>query len=166
MARARLSFVLLVALAVAGCGGSAPPAELAGLWSGGPAACAAGVGVRFGPRAIEAVYDRQTETLFERPRYTSVSGADTFRVRIVYRLPRISGGARSLGARGVLVLARQPGGGIAPEAHNLIDARTGAARLRVGDDPAASLLTLTPCGAHPWREDLRGRAADAGAPAA
>ncbi len=157
MARALLSFAVLGAtLAAAGCGGSAPPAELSGLWSAGPAACTAGVGVRFGPNAIEAVYQSQAETLFERPRY-SIVGGDGFRVRIVYDLPHLAGGARSVGAQGVLVLARQTDGGIAAEAHNLVDGRTGAARLRVLNDPAMALLTLEPCGRQPAREELRGR---------
>jgi hypothetical protein len=69
----------------------------------------------------------------------------------------MAGGAHTLGARGVLVLARQPDGSISPERHTLIDGRTGAARARIIDDPAAVLL-LQPCGAHPWREELRGRA--------
>ena len=62
------------------------------------------------------------------------------------------------GAHGVLVLARQDDGGIAPVAHTLIDGLTGSARVRITNDPTAALLTLEPCGAHPWREDLRGRA--------
>jgi hypothetical protein len=32
-----------------------------------------------------------------------------------------------------------------------------AFRVRIADDPATTALTLTPCGAHPWREPLRGR---------
>lgn len=156
MARSLIA-ALGLSLAVANCTEFGPPAELSGLWSAGPAACAAGVGVHFGPKAIEVVYDGQSETLFERPRYRREGGGDTLRIRIVYDLPHPPGGARVLGARGVLVLARQADGGIAPEAHNLIDGRTGAARLRISDDPAVALLTLAPCGAHPWREDLRGR---------
>lgn len=156
MARAHLA-LLGLAIATAGCGGSQPPQELAGLWSAGPAACAAGVGIRFGAGAIEAVYDRQTEILFANPRYQSLSNEGNFRVRIVYKLPHLPGGARTAGARGMLVLARQPDGGLAPEAHNLTDARTGAVRLRISDDPATALLTLQPCGAHAWREGLRGR---------
>jgi hypothetical protein len=38
-----------------------------------------------------------------------------------------------------------------------VDPRTGSARLRIANDPAATALTLTPCGDHPWRERLRGR---------
>ncbi len=155
MARIRFA-VLGVVLAAAGCGGAAPPTELAGLWSAGAAACAAGVGVRFERDAILAVYDRQAETLFAKPRYQIIAPGDDFRVRIEYRLPRMAGGARSVGARGVLVLARR-GEGLAPATHNLADGRTGAVRLRVADDPAAALLTLIPCGDHPWREGLRGR---------
>lgn len=161
MARARSILALVgAALTAVACSGSRPPAELSGLWSAGQAACAAGVGVRFASRAIEAVYRDQAETLFERPRYeVEERGTTVFRVRVTYQLPRLAGGVRVAGAHGVLVLARQPGGGIAPVSHTLIDARTGAARQRIVDDPAVTVLTLQPCGDHPWRDDeLRGRA--------
>jgi hypothetical protein len=148
--------IALFGLALAGCAGAPPPPELGGLWSAGPAACAAGVGVRFRAEAIEAVYADGVETLFAHPRYEVQSDSDTFRVRIVYDLPKPVGGAHAAGAHGVLVLARQPDGSIAPERHTLLDARTGSARTRIVDDPAAILL-LHPCGAHPWREELRGR---------
>ncbi len=148
--------IALLGLALAACAGASPPQELAGLWSAGPAACAAGVGVRFRADSIQAVYEDGIETLFANPRY-EIEPGDTFRVRIVYDLPEVTGGAHTEGARGVLVLARQRDGSIAPERHTLIDGRTGAARTRILDDPAAVLL-LQPCGAHPWREDLRGRA--------
>ena len=134
-----------------------PPSELDGLWSAGPAACAAGVGVRFKADRIEVVYEDATETLFDHPRYKLESSGDTFRVRITYDLPRVTGGARVAGAHGVVVLARQPNGGIAPVTHSIIDARTGSARLRIANDPAVTALTLSPCGPHPWLEDLRGR---------
>jgi len=146
-----------LAAAAAGCVGHGPPAELSGLWSAGAAACAAGVGVRFGPGAIEAVYDRDVEILFEEPRYEVLPDHERFRVRITYRLPELAGGAHSVGAHGVLVLSQQPGGGVAPESHQMLDPRTGAARMRIQGDAAEALLTLEPCGAHPWREDLRGR---------
>lgn len=156
MARAAIA---LFSLLLAGCAGARPPEELAGLWSAGPAACANGVGVRFGEEAIEAVYDDETETLFSRPHYEiQERNAEAFRVRIVYELPRING-AGAAGAHGVLILARQADGSIAPEAHTLLDGMTGAARVRLSNDPAQALLTLEPCGHHPWREDLRGRAA-------
>jgi hypothetical protein len=159
MTGARLVTAWLGLFLATGCsGGSQPPAELAGLWSAGPAACAAGVGVRFGPRAIEAVYEEQRETLFERPRYRVEGLGENFRVRITYALPRLPGGARSLGAHGVIVMVRR-GVGVVPAAHNLMDGRTGSARLRIANDAAIRALTLTPCGAHPWREQLRGRAA-------
>jgi len=157
MARARFA-LLGLALAAAGCSGSRPPEELSGLWSAGPAACAAGVGVRFGGEAIEAVYDEQVETLFRRPHYEVLRDGEAFRVRIVYELPHVTGGARAAGAYGVLVLVRLPQGGIAPSQHAIVDGRSGAARLRISDDPAVRLLTLVPCGPHPWRETLRGRA--------
>ncbi|GAN00427.1 hypothetical protein U91I_04093 [alpha proteobacterium U9-1i] len=130
---------------------------MAGLWSAGQAACAAGVGVRFGADSIAAVYDSQREILFDRPRYVVESGGDAFRVRITYDLPHRPGGARASGAHGVLVLTRDQSGGLQPLTHNLIDGLTGSARLRVADDPALSAMNLEPCGPHPWREELRGR---------
>lgn len=157
MARARIVIALIgIAVALAGCG-SAPPRELSGLWSAGQASCAAGVGVRFTSGAIEAVYDQRSETLFEHPRYERVGSGNPFRVRIVYDLPRQPGGAYVVGARGVLVLARMPDGSITPQMHNLLDPRTGAARMTLRDDPAVEALTLVPCSGGTRRADLRGR---------
>jgi hypothetical protein len=159
MARARTFMALIgLALATAGCGG-APPRELSGLWSAGQASCAAGVGVRFTSDAIEAVYDERREVLFEHPRYQRI-GQSPFRVRIIYDLPRLPGGAHVAGARGLLVLTRQPDGTIVPQVHNLLDARTGAARLPLRDDPAVAALTLAPCAGESGAAALRGR--DAG----
>jgi hypothetical protein len=157
MARTR-RFIACLALSVAGgCSSSQPPPpELAGLWSAGPAACAAGVGVEFGAEAISAVYEDGRQVLFDHPRYRVEGRDEAFRVRITYDLPSIPGGARTVGAYGVVVLARE-GAMIAPVSHSLVDPRTGAARLRIENDPAVTALTLTPCGAHPWQEPLRGR---------
>jgi hypothetical protein len=150
---AALSFVL----AISGCGRSGPPEELAGLWSAGPAACEAGVGVRFRADAIFAVYsDDSRETLLNRPHYRVEGRGEHFRVRIQYQLPRLPGGARS-GASGVLVLERGESGGLAPASHNLVDSRTGSARLRMVDDPAIRSFALSPCAPHPWAGNLRGR---------
>ncbi|MGQ0531914.1 MAG: hypothetical protein ACT4OF_04375 [Caulobacteraceae bacterium] len=150
------ALLFLICLAPACAGPAPPPSELNGLWSAGPAACDAGVGVRFNADAIEVVYADETETLFVHPRYEVESSGQSFRVRITYGLPRVTGGARVAGAHGVMVLARQPSGGIAPLTHSIIDARTGSARMRITDDPAVRALTLSPCG-DPWKEDLRGR---------
>lgn len=158
MAHARpLLTALSLVLALAGCGGAQRPEELAGLWSAGPAACAAGVGVQFGDHAIAAVYESQHETLFDRPRYQVEGEGADFRVRILYDLPHRPGGARSTGAHGVLVLKRGANGVLSGATHNLVDPRTGSARLRIDNDPALSAMSLEPCGAHPWRETLRGR---------
>jgi hypothetical protein len=157
MARAPLLIALAGLSVASACGQSPPPAELSGLWSAGLAACEAGVGVRFGIEAIDAVYDNeQTETLFAHPRYEVLERGGDFRVRITYDLPYVAGGARSAGAHGALVLARQ-GDRLEPIGHSLIDGLTGAARVRLVDDPVDTALSLTPCGAHPWREPLRGR---------
>jgi hypothetical protein len=141
--------------AVSACG-SKPPPELAGMWSTGPASCEAGVGVRFEPDAIAASYDHARHVLFEHPRYTLLRGGRMFRVRIVYDLPRLAGGAYSAGARGVVVLERQADGRIAPVVHNLLDARTGAARLQFVGDPAVAALTLRRCGESLQPMALRG----------
>lgn len=154
-----MALLFLTTLASACAGPTHPPAELNGLWSSGPAACAAGIGVRFESDKIEVVYEDSTQTLFEHPRYNLESNERSFRVRITYDLPRVTGGTRVAGAHGVLVLARQSGGGLAPVTHSIVDARTGSQRMRIANDPVVQALTLTPCGAHPWREDLRGRAA-------
>ncbi len=119
-------------------------------------ACAAGVGIRFKADAIEAIYDRQVETLFDHPSY-EVRGRGPFRVRIVYDLPRLAGGAQVAGARGVVELTRRQDGSIAPTLHNLLDPRTGAARVQLVNDPAIAALTLTSCAPGSWRADLRER---------
>ncbi|MBS0383951.1 MAG: hypothetical protein JSS00_01220 [Proteobacteria bacterium] len=119
-------------------------------------ACAAGVGIRFQGDAIQAVYDQRVETLFENPRY-EVRGRGPFRVRIVYDLPRLPGGAPVAGPSGVLELTRREDGSIAPTLHNLLDPRTGAARLQLVNDPAIAALTLTSCAPGTWRADLRER---------
>lgn len=159
MACARSLFAVAgAALAAAACSGSRPPEELSGLWSAGQAACAAGVGVRFERSAIEAVYDDEAQTLFQRPHYDVEEHGRSFRVRITYELPPLASGSPAVGGRGVLVLARQPDGGVAPLSHTLIDPRTGAARQRIRDDPAITALTLQPCGDQRWRDDgLRDR---------
>lgn len=139
-------FIALVGLAfAAGCSPPAPPAELQGLWSAGPAACAEHVGVRFTPHAIVAAYQEQTETLFARPRY-EVLTQEPFRVRIEYQLPQRVRAAGAIGGRGVIVLAQAEDGRIEAESHALLDGRTGAARMRMQNDPAVSLFTLEPCG--------------------
>ena len=119
-------------------------------------ACAAGVGIRFKADAIEAVYDTRSETLFAHPTY-ELRGRGPFRVRIVYDLPELPGGAHVAGAHGVVELTRRRDGSIAPTLHNLLDTRTGAARVQLVNDPAVAALTLTSCAPGTWRADLNGR---------
>lgn len=157
MARAA-KIIAGLCLAVAGCAPAAPPGELAGLWSASPSACQAGVGVRFEADSISMVYRNNAEVLFAHPHYEMLTGAE-FRVRVTYRLPPTAGGARDPGARGMFVLARRADGAIAAEKHNLLDGRTGAARLRIEQDPLAALLTLVPCEPSASAMGLRGRAA-------
>ena len=157
MARVRSLFAAFLVLAITGCSGARAPVELSGLWSAGPAACAAGIGVQFGADAIAAIYQRQRETLFKRPRYQIEPGAEDVRVRIQYELPRQPGGAYSAGAYGVLVLALGRDGGLRPESHNMVDQRTGSVRMRIVDDPALRAMNLQPCGGHRSPAGLRGR---------
>ncbi len=156
MARAA-KIIAGLCLGVAGCAPPAPPAELSGLWSASPLACATGVGVRFEPDSIAMAYRDKSEVLFAHPRYHRLAG-DDFRVRVTYRLPLVAGGAADPGALGVFVLGRRADGTIAPLTHNLLDGRTGAARLRIAGDPAATLLTLSPCDPPGSATGLRGRA--------
>jgi hypothetical protein len=158
MGRTSVHLLALILLAtLAGCGGR-PPAELSGLWSSGPAACAAGVGVLFEQDGIDAIFEGQRETLFDRPRYERLGAGEAFRVRIEYDLPHAPGTSRRVGARGVMILERGETGALQPLMHNLEDGRTGAARLRLSDDAAMRSLALKPCAAtHPWASDLRGR---------
>lgn len=161
MTRFSLAAAVCTLLALSGCVRASAPSELSGLWSAGDAACSAGVGVQFGGDAIAAVYERQRETLFSHPIYHVESSGDAFRVRIEYDLPTQAGGARSVGAHGVLVLVRE-GVGLAVASHNMLDPRTGSARVRIEGDPAVSILALKPCAAgHPWRLGLRGSTPDA-----
>lgn len=155
MTRLRALLALVCLGALGACADRAPPQELGGLWSAGAAACEAGVGVRFQADAIEAVYDDERQTLFARPHYVVERRGEAFRVRIRYNLPHRPGGARNPGARGELVLVRV-GEGVALSSHQLLDGRTGAARVRLADDPAVRALNLQPCGPHQWRGDLRG----------
>lgn len=153
MTMARMWIALAGLALAAGCSAaSRPPAELDGLWSSGPAACAEGVGVRFLSDAIVAAYQDQRETLFARPRYAVLEDGQTFRVRIEYSMPS----GRAYG-RGVLVVERANDGGLAAQTHALMDTRTGAAHMRLQDDPAKALLALHPCGPqHGRRGGLRG----------
>lgn len=155
MAGSRL-IIAGLALALTGCSdAAAPPSELDGLWSTGDASCAAGVGIRFTEAAIMAIYPDQEEVLFAAPQYDEISSEGRFRVRVTYQLPDLAGAGPRPGAHGVIVLSRH-GGLLAPESHAMVDGLTGSARMRIGDDPVTTALTLQPCGRHPWREPLRG----------
>jgi hypothetical protein len=117
-----------------------------------------GVGVRFGADAIEVVYPKRAEVLFDRPRYEPDRDGEVFRVRITYDLPRLPGGAATAGAHGVITLSRAADGGLVPAGHMLADPRTGAARARIVGDAAVEALALSPCeGVHRPDVPLRGR---------
>ncbi|HVY85785.1 MAG TPA: hypothetical protein VG943_11665 [Caulobacterales bacterium] len=160
MMRARNLAISALCLVASGCAAGRAPVQLAGLWSAGPAACEAGMGVRFDSDEVAIVYDRQRQVLFDRPHYSVEEiGARTFRVRIRYDLPHQPGGAQVAGAYGVLVLEGEPDGGLHPMSHNLVDARTGSVRLRIDNDPAISALSLRSCErtSNGGPEELRGR---------
>jgi len=120
------------------------------------------MGVRFEPDAVAIVYDHDRQTLLERPRYTVEQAGPQFRIRIQYDLPQRPGGARVAGAFGAIVLEAAPGGRLRAASHNLIDARTGSARMRIAGDPAFAALSLTRCRRATDAggiEELRGRSA-------
>jgi hypothetical protein len=157
--RSGAAFVLTVGLACSsGCARSGPPEELAGLWSAGPAACEAGIGVRFETSAVAAIYENGGETLLKAPDYDVERRGARVRVRVVYQLPAAAGGARSPGARGVLIVERGGDGWLNAVTHRLEDTRTGSARIAIGSDPVAAAFHLRKCGAGAWIEGLRGRA--------
>lgn len=134
----------------AGCD-AGPPRALHGLWSAGPAACAAGVGLEFGEDAIAAVYGSERETLFVRPRYSESHVGGAMQVAIDYELPQ--GG----GMEGRLVLRRGDDGWLRPVSHLMRNKLTGAARAPIGEDRTALALTVRPCAPDAWLEGLRGR---------
>ncbi len=152
----RVFLVLALVVLAASCAGrSAPPRELSGLWSAGPGACDAGIGLRFEESAVAALYAGERETLFANPRYDARRDGDSFEVRIAYDPP---GAAPDGGVRGVLVLRRREDGWLTPIAHHMEDPRTGTTRMRIVDDAMALALTVRPCAEPVWIAGLRGRA--------
>ncbi|MBI3437663.1 MAG: hypothetical protein HY054_03240 [Proteobacteria bacterium] len=125
-------------------------------------ACAAGVGIRFKADAIEAVYDTRTETLFAHPQY-ELRGRGPFRVRIIYDLPQLPGGAHVAGARGVVELTRRQDGSIAPAKPGLVRELTaGADADRMVWVRDAGVAAAVPHRAGDDETGLRGLAVDAG----
>ncbi|MBI1185744.1 MAG: hypothetical protein GC206_00115 [Alphaproteobacteria bacterium] len=138
---------------LAGCGAGAPK-ELNGLWASGPAACEAGLGVRFSDGAVSAHVDGAEQVLLEAPRYDLERRGTRVRVRIDYAPP---GGRRASPVRGVLVLERGDDGWLNAVTHRLEDSRTGGVQMRLRDDAMARIFRLRPCGEDAWIEGLRGR---------
>ncbi|MGE3142436.1 MAG: hypothetical protein AB7L65_03890 [Hyphomonadaceae bacterium] len=147
---------LWMGLLLSACGAAGPPPALAGLWSVGPAACAAGVGLTFGRDAIAADYGGEREILFANPRYQRMPGG-RLRIRIRYDLPAPQGENARTGMRGVLVMERRDDGWLQPVSHQIEDVRTGARRLHIGADPMDLALTVRPCAVSAWIPGLRGR---------
>lgn len=152
----RLAAMMTLTGAAAGCLDSPPPPELQGLWSGGPAACAAQMGVRFLSDEVTAAFDDgRTQALLHDPEYAVERRGARLRVRISYALPAPDD-APELAARGALTLERDSDGWLNVADHRLQDARTGAVRLILNDDPAARAFRLRRCGPDAWIEGLRG----------
>lgn len=151
MGMLRLCAISFILLALAACR-AGPPAQLAGLWSTGPASCSAGIGLEFNEKSVDAVYAADRQILFLNPRYEMRGGGDEFRVRIRYDVTKAH---KTL--VGVLDLQRQRDGSLRPIAHRIHDTLTGATRLRVGEDPLALALMVRPCAPNAWNGDLRGR---------
>lgn len=148
--------ILAATAALSGCLGGGPPEELAGLWAAGPAACDAGLGVRFERAAVSAHFDEETQVLLDRPDYEIERRGERVRVRISYQLPKPEEGARP-SVRGVLILERGEDGWLHTRAHRFEDPRTGSAHVRIAGDPAAQIFRLRKCGPDAWIEGLRGR---------
>jgi hypothetical protein len=136
----------------AGCETGPPPA-LQGLWSTGPAACAAGVGLEFREDAIAAVYGSERETLFARPRYRETYTRAGLEISVDYELPQ------GRGMEGRLVLRRGDDGWLRPISHQMRTKLTGAVRAPIGEDRTALALTVRPCAPDAWLAGLRGRGA-------
>lgn len=151
----RAPALALVCALLLGCSsGGAPPRQLAGMWSAGPAACSARIGLEFGAEAIEAIYVDEREALVERPRYEVIQD-EPFRVRIRYRLPGNAAVRRS--GEGIIDLERIRDGSLRPVAHRFENELTGAVRLSIGADPMVQAMTVRPCDQNAWIGDLRGR---------
>lgn len=153
------ALALTVGLAcTAACTQGGPPPELSGLWSSGPAACEAGVGVRFESGVVAAHYaGGGVVPLLNTPDYDVERRGARVRVRILYKLPAPAGGASSPGANGVLVVERGDDGWLNAVTHRLQDARTGSARITIGPDSVVSAFHLRRCGPGAWIAGLRGR---------
>jgi len=144
----------LAAALLSGCAESGPPKELHGLWASGPAACDAGLGVRFGGRAVSAHLDGAEQVLLDAPEYELQRRGARVRVKIEYDPP---GGRAATPVRGVLVLERGDDGWLTTVSHRLEDLRTGSAQIRIKGDAMAGLFRLRQCGPNAWIEGLRGR---------
>lgn len=124
------------------------------MWSAGPAACSARIGLEFGAEAIEAIYVDEREALVERPHYEVIQD-EPFRVRIRYRLP--GGPAVRRTGEGIIDLERISDGSLRPVAHRFENDFTGAVRMSIGADPMVQAMTVRPCDQNAWIGDLRGR---------
>lgn len=151
----RRALAALALFCLAGCDG--PPKELAGVWSAGPAACAAGVGLEFGARSIDAIYAGERQILFHNPRYAVEHGADGLRISVIYDAP--PAGQDDQRVRGMFVLERGDDGWLRPRGRRLEDPRTGTVRVRIGDDPLTTALAVRRCGPDSFIPGLRGRSA-------
>jgi hypothetical protein len=125
--------------------GARPPKELSGLWSTGPAACAAGLGVTFRRDGVWAHYAKDEFVLMAAPRYTVTPTPDGALVRIDYKLPGAPGGVAADLGRGVIELERSRMDRLRPVRSRFVDLRTGAATLPLHAGPMEQAMQLARC---------------------
>lgn len=143
-----LACVVLATL-LSGCGGG-PPKELNGLWSIGPAACAAGLGVTFKGDAVWARYEKDEFLLMDAPRYVVTPTAGGSLVRIDYKLPSAPGGVSGALGRGVIEIELATASGrLTPLRSRYVDLRTGSARVPLRAGGLERALSLAHCPKHP-----------------
>jgi hypothetical protein len=115
------------------------------LWSTGPAACAAGLGVTFRGDSVRARFEDDEFVLMAAPRYAVARTADGAIIRIEYQLPTEPGGVSGDLGRGVIEIERTDAGRLVPLRRRFVDLRTGSARLPLKAGALEHALTLAKC---------------------
>ena len=146
-AMARLP-ILFVCAALSACAPGAP-AELAGLWSVGEAACAQGRGLTFDAGAITVHGESRAEPLVDGVRDEVRAARAGLRVSIRHALPGRPGGVDPRGGVGVVDLELARDGWLRPVARRFEDGLTGSARTPLHALGYADALLVRRC-ALPW----------------